>query len=55
MAFDVSIDLTEAILPPGASIPDRAANLVAAVVSALPGAEWVSVDVCAVAPSGFPG
>ena len=55
MAFGVNIDLIAAILSPGASIPDGAANLVAAVVSALPGAEWVSVDVCTGAPSGFPG
>ena len=54
MQFDVSIDITEAILPPGSTIPPDAAERVGAAVRALPGAGWVSVEVCPGVPTGLP-
>ena len=52
LRYDVSIDLTEAILSPGMP-PSRAAELVRAAVRALPGAGWVSVEDCRGAPPGL--
>ena len=54
MQFDASIDITEAILPPGCTIPPDAVELVGAAIQALPGASWVSVEVCLGVPAGLP-
>ena len=52
MRFDVSVDLTEAVMPLGMP-PGRAAELVLAAVRAIPGAQFVSVEDCRGAPPGL--
>ena len=50
--FDVSVDLVDAILPPGMP-PVRAAELVRAAAQAVPGAGWVTAEHCRSAPAGL--
>ena len=53
MVFDVSIDITEAVLTSGSPMPPDAAKRVRNAVQALPGAGWVSVEVCDGTPPGL--
>lgn len=53
MQFDVSIDLTDWLVPPGAD-PLAATNRVRSAVERLPGAGWVSVEWCGNTPADLP-
>ena len=53
LSFDVTIDLTDDIVPPGVR-PHQAVHRVRAAVEAMPGAGWVSVDYFGLIPPGLP-
>lgn len=52
MRFDVSVDLTQGTIPSGMP-PDAAIAKVQAVIRAIPGAGFLSVEDCRGAPDGL--
>ena len=54
MDDDVSIDLTDEILPHGSPMLTSAIKRVLSVVKALPGAGWVDVQSCPETPHRLP-